>query len=591
MRTVILERAPQDIERRKASDPATIVSGAHIYCAGAARALLRFSTYDRFYAADPGPDSEHSLLRSEQAGGRRLEYLSDDAVKRLSPEDEIVILTDRPILDVMAPLRHRLQRRDAPIVGMIHALQGPPVLLIRMLLSGDVHEHDAIMCSTASGRRALENLIESARDKLRRAFGVTLDFNPQLEVIPLGVDTAALDARARRDQARARLGVGTDEVVVLYFGRFSALYKCDLVPLLLAFARLDRRGRQVRLWLAGDDAQERMAERLRHVSGELGIGEALVVTPDPAADDRLDLLAAADVFVSPSDNLQETFGITLAEAMAAGLPIVASDWDGYRELVTEGVTGLLVPTAMPRLPDGFDLFGLQSPLPGLETLAQTTVVDIEALAAALQTLVDSRELRTRLGESARAEACARFEWRVIVRRYEELWATLVERGRHARGLLPPRSALFDHPSYQRAFGHYPTRFLEETDLLALGSAVPHDATALDCLVGTRGGFDAALFRRTIDVVAAEGPMSLRDVLQRTAATDEGRPLAAAHAARLLKYGVLQPVSMPADGGAPLRLAAGRAEAAAFSGAAGRVRARGGAARSNGSATRRRARTE
>ena len=43
-----------------------------------------------------------------------------------------------------------------------------------------------------------------------------------------------------------------------------------------------------------------------------------------------ELWAAADVFLSLVDNIQETFGITPLEAMAAGLPVVASDWDGYR---------------------------------------------------------------------------------------------------------------------------------------------------------------------------------------------------------------------------------------------------------------------
>ena len=60
--------------------------------------------------------------------------------------------------------------------------------------------------------------------------------------------------------------------------------------------------------------------------------------------------AASDLFVSLSDNLQETFGITPVEAMAAGLPVVVSDWDGYKDTVVEGVTGYRVPTWMPPPP-------------------------------------------------------------------------------------------------------------------------------------------------------------------------------------------------------------------------------------------------
>ena len=54
--------------------------------------------------------------------------------------------------------------------------------------------------------------------------------------------------------------------------------------------------------------------------------------------------SAADVFISLVDNIQETFGITPLEAMASGLPVVVSDWDGYRHTVRDGEEGFLIPT-------------------------------------------------------------------------------------------------------------------------------------------------------------------------------------------------------------------------------------------------------
>src|SRR6185437_9144143 len=57
-----------------------------------------------------------------------------------------------------------------------------------------------------------------------------------------------------------------------------------------------------------------------------------------------ELWAGADVFISLVDNIQETFDITPVEAMAAGLPVVVSDWDGYRSTVRDGVEGFLIPT-------------------------------------------------------------------------------------------------------------------------------------------------------------------------------------------------------------------------------------------------------
>ena len=65
--------------------------------------------------------------------------------------------------------------------------------------------------------------------------------------------------------------------------------------------------------------------------------------------------AAADIFCSLSDNVQETFGIVPLEAMAAGLPQIVSDWDGYKDTVREGVDGFRIPTISPRAGLGGDL--------------------------------------------------------------------------------------------------------------------------------------------------------------------------------------------------------------------------------------------
>ena len=52
-------------------------------------------------------------------------------------------------------------------------------------------------------------------------------------------------------------------------------------------------------------------------------------------------------FLSLVDNPQETFGLAPVEAMAAGVPVVVSDWDGYRYTVSDGVEGFLIPTLAP----------------------------------------------------------------------------------------------------------------------------------------------------------------------------------------------------------------------------------------------------
>lgn len=113
--------------------------------------------------------------------------------------------------------------------------------------------------------------------------------------------------------------------------------------------------------------------------------------------------AAAEVFVAPNTG-GESFGLVLAEAMAAGLPVVASDIPGFREVVRDGVEGLLVP---PR--------------------------DPQALAAAVARVLGDRSLARRLGEAGRRRA-DRYRWDRVADEIERAYRDAIAAG--ARSRLP-----------------------------------------------------------------------------------------------------------------------------------------------------------
>ena len=86
--------------------------------------------------------------------------------------------------------------------------------------------------------------------------------------------------------------------------------------------------------------------------------------------------------------------------MAAGVPVIVSDWDGYRYTVTDGLEGFLIPTLAPsRSPQGVELsfrhdHGLLSYQDYVGSLAQHVAVDIEAAAFAIARLADNPSLAT-----------------------------------------------------------------------------------------------------------------------------------------------------------------------------------------------------
>jgi hypothetical protein len=194
------------------------------------------------------------------------------------------------------------------------------------------------------------------------------------------------------------------------------------------------------------------------------------------ADDRQTAWAGADIFCSLSDNIQETFGIVPIEAMAAGLPVVVSDWDGYKDTVRDGTDGYRIPTLMPQAGLGGDL-ALRHALE-VDTYdmycghsCMLVAVDIAATTQAFVRLIQQPELREQMGDAGRQRARDVYDWKVVIGQYEALWAQLAElRTAHSpnvRSLPNPWPARMD-PFH--AFAAYPTHTLTPQTLLALSDA-------------------------------------------------------------------------------------------------------------------------
>jgi hypothetical protein len=179
------------------------------------------------------------------------------------------------------------------------------------------------------------------------------------------------------------------------------------------------------------------------------------VWPNPSVDDKHLLYSQADFFVSPSDNIQETFGLTVAEAMAYGLPAVVSDWNGYRDLVKDGENGFLIPTAFPFTMESLRLCDCTMSMLEEDLLAQSTTVDVSALSEKMERLTGNLELRVQMGKTARQFVEETCSWRAVVKRYEEIWEESLLFAAKSVSRPMRASQLFDI-SLEKCFGHYAT---------------------------------------------------------------------------------------------------------------------------------------
>ena len=466
-----------------------------------------------------------------------------------------VLLSGQPYLSELAWIRRHAAKDDAySIVGTIFAFASA-THREQMMQSAmaPLHEWDAFICSSPTLEETVRRTFDVWEDYLRERLGgarvsdptaaIRLP-RPQLPVIPFGVDAKAIDAHAAdagaRKALRAAHGIADTDVVVYFLGRLSFYDKAFPQAMFKAVEAAQRNtGVKTRLLLtgwfpAGEKDRARFAEAARRYAPDANV----VVLDGNDADVVARCWAAADVFLLLSDTILETFGQALVEAMAAGLPLVVSDWDGYRSIVRDGVDGILVPTlGAPGGPLGETLSLLQS-LDAVSypqyagSVAQHTAVHVGRAAEALSRLIASPELRASMGTAGKRRATEVFSWPVITRQYTELLAELAERRRHARSAAgtpasPAASGARTDPAVHRMnplrgdpfvdFRGHPSAVLDDGLRLRLApgwerdSLGPDPAVELDQMFpGLRGS--PAEAREVVRRVQEAGSPSVREVV-------------------------------------------------------------------------------
>lgn len=373
-------------------------------------------------------------------------------------------------------------QRAYSLCGITHTTASQAVMqAVSELYLAPVQPWDALICTSEAVKQGIAHLLDRWGDYLRERLGAASPPPLQLPVIPLGIDTTAFPtgdrAREARRRWRDRWGLDESAIVVLFLGRLISYAKAHPVPMYLSLERAARAtGKSVVLvqagWFEAETDETAFREGARQHCPS--VKAVFVDGREPAV--REQVWAAADVFMSLADNIQETFGLTPIEAMAAGLPVVVSDWNGYRESVRHEIDGFRVPTTLAPSGTGREIaseyftdrlsYGTY-----VGESAMLAAVDIHACASYLARLFDSPELRRKLGENGRARARSHYDWQVVVAQYEELWLALARRRASQPMCVPvtgdrPANPICDDP--MRAFSHYPTHVLGEGTRLRLG---------------------------------------------------------------------------------------------------------------------------
>jgi D-inositol-3-phosphate glycosyltransferase len=341
----------------------------------------------------------------------------------------------------------RFFHQGLSVIGITHSIHLEEVVKSIKGASEFCSKKDALICTSSTARNAVSKMIEGSGNGLR------------LETVPWGVDADRyhpIDERTKRE-LRARFDLPEDESIFLCLGRLSPDEKMELVPLLRAFADLiqvSESGENARLVIVGREHNDGYVNILLDLAGKLEIRDRLSIISDYEAADIPLYYGISDVFVSPSDNIQETFGLSVIEAMASGLPVIVSDWDGYRDTVVDRNTGFLIPTYWADC--GFS-WGKRF------NLAQSLAVDIDKLVECMQALLEDEELRKTMGMAARQHVESKFAWENVIMQYDTLFQEIASGTRDESKVDNEKivERLNSSVTPSDIFKSYPTEFVTE----------------------------------------------------------------------------------------------------------------------------------
>ena len=412
------EKAPKD----------RMIYGSWVALESFYKGLLAWGAFDEyhfFFNSSSTADNFKDNLTDLNINMNRIKLINVDKLPLYLQKTGYTVFIADGLSDFskMTYLRNRYARALFPVFTLTYSISYPEMLKDEFLenLISDVYPFDSVHCISPAQLKAIKNLYGLTCDYIKKRLKLNLKYKGRLDYLPLAINADDYEKTNKR-QARKLLGLPQDKTIILYFGRFSAYDKADLEPLLLAFKKLSEKRDDILLLLAGKDAQGAYGSKVKKIAKDMGIFSKIKIFLNPSLDKKCLLYSASDIFTSPSDCIQESFGLTVLEAMAYRLPVVVSDWDGYKDIVIHKKTGLLVPTYWADCDDEIMyLSRIRTVMQDNFYLAQSVCVDAGKTYEYLLDLIDNKNLRLKLGENGYQRALEKYDWKALIPEYEKLW--------------------------------------------------------------------------------------------------------------------------------------------------------------------------
>lgn len=443
------------------------------------RGYLRHADVDRYYFWNIAgkPEAElNALVERVHPPTKPITWIPQADRRALSQVG--VLNMPVPGLTAESWARRRFGASAYAICGITHTTATDRVMqTIAEMLIAPTESYDALICTSTAVRDSIDTQLGLMRDYLAAEYGPRRRAEPMLVTIPLGVNAEDFSTSPEHRKAwREKLDIPDDGVVALFMGRFNVRAKMNPALMALALERAAKRTGKTIYWVnAGWAPTEKEEAHYHEVTRELCPSVEYRSVDGRPPDVRFSIWSVADFFISFSDNIQETFGLTPIEAMAAGLPCVVTDWDGYKDTVRHGVDGYRITTYAPPPGEGADLaFWFEQVWINYDNYVgatgQFTAIDYAQAEECIAALVLDADLRRSMGQAARVRAREVFDWAAIIPQYQALWAE--QNARRAAAPVQPANRINPYrPDPFTLFQSYPTRHVSAQTRVSLAPGV------------------------------------------------------------------------------------------------------------------------
>lgn len=339
-----------------------------------------------------------------------------------------------PDLSTFAKHRSFFGHHKYSLAGLTHTTASHQVMTsFSSILTEPIMPWDAIICTSESVLNTLTRILDIQSDFLSHKIGLNKRILPKFPVIPLGVNISEFNfSDDFINQSRKSLGIGADDIVIGYVGRLSFHAKAHHLPMYTALQNCAKNidgERKIHLIQTGWFANDFIENAFKSEAESVCPGVNCIFLDGKDQNNKYITLAAMDIFMSLSDNIQETFGLTPLEAMAAGKPVIVSDWNGYRSTVQDNIDGFRVKSYT--LPAGHGEELARQYMNNeinydhyIGNSSQKVAIDIKDCIDKLTSLISNSEIRNKFGENAKKNAKTFFSWDVILNKYESLYNEL-----------------------------------------------------------------------------------------------------------------------------------------------------------------------